>query len=90
MGLRERPTNADQIRDRAKQDACGDDGQSFDQWGKPFHTDRLSIYQLAERYSVKPATIWNWHRKGKLPEGFLLRGRRFWLTSDILKWENDR
>jgi len=48
----------------------------------------LSIYQLAERYDVTPATINRWRATGKLPQGFLHRARRFWLVSEIEEMES--
>ena len=90
MGIRNRQADSDQVCDRAEQNAYSRDGKPLDQWGNPIHSDRLSVYQLAERYGVKPATIWNWQRQGKLPQGFLLGSRRFWMTSDIQQWESEQ
>lgn len=87
MVLRSRKTNTDPIRHGAEQGVRDGDGQTFDYCGNVIDRSVYSIYQLAERFGVKPATILNWQSSGKLPEGFIRKGRRFWTVKEITKWE---
>ena len=47
----------------------------------------LDIKQIAKRYNVTKTTIQNWKRKGILPEGLKIGGKRLWRISEIEEYE---
>ena len=45
--------------------------------------------EIAERYAVQPATVWDWVRKKKLPAVKIGRAYRV-RESDLIEFENKR
>ena len=49
----------------------------------------LTVQATASRFSVSPATIWRWVRKGRFPAPVRLSDNcTRWKTSDITAWES--
>lgn len=51
----------------------------------------LTVNQIAERYSVRPETIYAWVRKKRFPSPVKLSpGCSRWRVSDVDEWERER
>lgn len=54
----------------------------------PLSERLLSVDDLAERYCVPKATIYQWLHKGTAPRSLKIGRYRRWKLSDVLRWEN--
>ncbi len=49
----------------------------------------ITIFDIANRYSISTSTIWRWIKLGKFPKGKKIGGTARWRLSDLEKFEEN-
>ncbi len=50
----------------------------------------LTFRDLMSRYRVSQATIFNWLKQGRLPQGMKIQRTRRWTLAEIESWEKSQ